>query len=105
MDRIFVFVAFAVVFEYAVEIAPIDHCHWAMAVGVPAVTVKLMHRILEPVIALLLKYRLVYENVVEHFTNLHQFQRIKQLTEIESPFLENNAALNQHYQGRDDRFY
>ena len=58
------------VLENSIEIAPVDHRHWAVAISVSTIAVKLVDWALQPIITLFFKRCLIHENVVEHFANL-----------------------------------
>ena len=94
VDQVFIFVAFAVVFEYAVEVAPVDHRHGSVTIRVAAVAVEAVSRRLEPIVALFLQRSLIHEYVIKHRSNLEKLQRIQQFAEGKFLFPENNASLN-----------
>lgn len=72
VDQVLILVAFAVVFEYAVEVAPVDHCHRSVAIRVATVTVEAVRRRLEPIVTLLLERGLIHEYVIKHGANVEE---------------------------------
>ena len=98
VDGVLVLVALAVVLEHAVEVAPVDHGHGSVPVGVPAVSVEFVHRILQPRVALLLQGCLIHENVEEHLQDLHQLESIQQFTRVEPSLFNDEVALYDHDQ-------
>ena len=73
MDLMLVLIALAVVLKDSLEVTIIYHGHWSVPIGVSAVPIEFMNRILEPFIALLFKGILINEDVVKNQTYLHKF--------------------------------
>lgn len=93
VDEVLVLVALAVVFENAVKIAPVNHCHRTVSVSVATVAVEPVNRILQPIVALLFQRGLIHKYMIKHCTYLEQFQGVQYFAEGELLFPQNKTSL------------
>ena len=103
VDLVLVFVALAWVLEHPLKVTVIDHGHRTVPIRIPTISVELMHRILQPSVALLFQDVSVHEDVVEHNANLEKLKGVEQLAAIEFLFLENKHAFDEDSKRSEDR--
>ena len=70
VDLVLTLVALAVILHNSFKVAVVYHCHGSMAICVSTITIEAMHRVLQPVITLLLKLTLVHKYMIENNTDL-----------------------------------
>ena len=85
------------IFIYSFEIAVVEHCHGAMAVSVPTVTVEAVGGILQPVVTLLFQKVLIHENMVKHNDNLKNLECIKHFAKVKHFLPQNKITFCKYH--------